>query len=101
MGILSGLSLAFYSLYSKGLLERWSSSVIVGWGMIIGGIGVTIVHFISTKEFILLSTVKYVKLSTLPLITFVVIFGTLIAFYLYLDKDTILDSERNDIIRLY
>ena len=54
--------------------------------MIIGGIGVTIVHFISTNEFILLSTMKYVKLSTLPLITFVVIFGTLIAFYLYLDS---------------
>lgn len=35
-GILSGLSLAFYSLYSKELLEKWSSSVIVGWGMIIG-----------------------------------------------------------------
>ncbi|EOP42042.1 DMT family transporter [Bacillus cereus] len=85
-GILSGLSLAFYSLYSKELLEKWSSSVIVGWGMIIGGIGVTILHFISTNEFILLSTMKYVKLSTLPLITFVVIFGTLIAFYLYLDS---------------
>ncbi len=85
-GILSGLSLAFYSLYSKELLEKWSSSVIVGWGMIIGGIGVTIVHFISTNEFILLSTMKYVKLSTLPLIIFVVIFGTLIAFYLYLDS---------------
>ena len=28
---------------------------------------------------------KYVKLNTLPLITFVIIFGTLIAFYLYLD----------------
>lgn len=37
-GILSGLSLAFYSLYSKELLEKWSSSVIVGWGMIIGGL---------------------------------------------------------------
>ncbi|KFN03963.1 eamA-like transporter family protein [Bacillus clarus] len=54
--------------------------------MIIGGIGVTILHFISTNEFILLSTMKYVKLSTLPLIGFVVIFGTLIAFYLYLDS---------------
>lgn len=50
------------------------------------GIGVTILHFVSTNEFILLSTIKYVKLSTLPLITFVVIFGTLIAFYLYLDS---------------
>ncbi|GLV63773.1 transporter [Bacillus mycoides] len=85
-GIFSGLSLAFYSLYSKELLEKWSSSVIVGWGMIIGGIGVTILHFISTNEFILLSTMNYVNLSTLPLITFVVIFGTLIAFYLYLDS---------------
>lgn len=37
-GVLSGLSLAFYSLYSKELLEKWSSSVIVGWGMIIGGL---------------------------------------------------------------
>ena len=44
------------------------------------GIGVTIVHFISTKEFILLSTVKYVKLSTLPLTTFVVILGHLLPF---------------------
>ena len=51
------------------------------WGM-----GVTIVNFITTKEFILLSTMKYVKLNTLPLITFVIIFGTLIAFYLYLDS---------------
>ena len=44
------------------------------------GIGVTIVHFISTNEFILLSTMKYVKLSTLPLITFVVISGHLLPF---------------------
>ncbi len=65
------------------------------------GIGVTIVHFITTKEFILLSTMKYVKLNTLPLITFVIIFGTLIAFYLYLRQHTILNPERNDIIRLY
>ncbi|MEY8346809.1 EamA family transporter [Bacillus cereus] len=85
-GILSGLSLAFYSLYSKELLEKWSSSVIVGWGMIIGGVGVTILHFFSTNEFILLSGMKYLQLNNLFLIAFVVIFGTLIAFYLYLDS---------------
>ncbi|CAI8744548.1 MULTISPECIES: DMT family transporter [Bacillus] len=85
-GILSGLSLAFYSLYSKELLEKWSSSVIVGWGMIIGGVGVTVLHFLSTNEFILLSGMKYLQPNNLFLITFVVIFGTLIAFYLYLDS---------------
>ncbi|HEK9102479.1 EamA family transporter [Bacillus pfraonensis] len=85
-GILSGLSLAFYSLYSKELLEKWSSSVIVGWSMIIGGIGVTTLHFLSTNEFILLSGMKYLQPNNLFLIVFVVIFGTLIAFYLYLDS---------------
>ncbi|WP_459501396.1 DMT family transporter [Bacillus sp. C1] len=85
-GILSGLSLAFYSLYSKELLEKWSSAVIVGWGMIIGGIGVIVLHFLSTNEFILLSGMKYLQPNNLFLIAFVVIFGTLIAFYLYLDS---------------
>lgn len=80
-GILSGLSLAFYSLYSKELLEKWSSSVIVGWGMIIGGVGVTVLHFLSTNEFILLSGMKYFQPNNLFLITFVVIFGTLIFFF--------------------
>ena len=68
--------------------------------MIIGGIGVTIVHFISTNEFILLSTMKYVKLSTLPLITFVVIFGHLLLLFI-LRQHTIPDSERNNIIWLH
>ena len=83
-GILSGLSLAFYSLYSKELLEKWSSSVIVGWGMIIGVLcnDCTLYFY---KQFILLSTMKYVKLSTLPLITFVVIFGHLLPF-IYIDS---------------
>lgn len=86
MGILSGLSLAFYTLYSKELLEKWSSSIIVGWGMIIGGAGVTLLNFLSTNQFILFADVKHLELNTLLLIAFVVIFGTLIAFYLYLDS---------------
>ncbi|MBM7111275.1 putative inner membrane transporter YicL [Brevibacillus laterosporus] len=85
-GILSGLSLAFYTLYSKGLLEKWASSIVVGWGMIIGGIGLTILHFISTKKFVLLARIENVTLEAFLLIGFVVIFGTLIAFYLYLES---------------
>ncbi|MEH6980075.1 DMT family transporter, partial [Bacillus pseudomycoides] len=53
---------------------------------IIGGVGVTVLHFLSTNEFILLSGMKYLQPNNLFLITFVVIFGTLIAFYLYLDS---------------
>ncbi|MGG2134569.1 DMT family transporter [Bacillus sp. S2(2024)] len=85
-GVLSGLSLAFYTLYSKSLLKKWSSAVLVGWGMIIGGIGVTIVHYFSKKGIIFLESIGNIDLNTLLLITFVVIFGTLIAFYLFLDS---------------
>lgn len=85
-GVLSGLSLAFYTLYSKSLLDKWSSAVLVGWGMIIGGIGVTIVHYFSKKEIIFLKSIENIDLNTLYLIAFVVIFGTLIAFYLFLDS---------------
>lgn len=85
-GVLSGVSLAFYTLYSKRLLERWSSAVLVGWGMIIGGLGVTVVHFFTNGEIIFLTKVENITISTLLLIAFVVIFGTLIAFYLFLDS---------------
>lgn len=100
-GILSGLSLAFYSLYSKGLLERWSSSVIVGWGMIIGGIGVTIVHFISTKRiyFIINCEICKIKYSTAHHICRH--FWDTYCLYLYLDSIRYLTPKRNDIIRLY
>lgn len=85
-GVLSGVSLAFYTLYSKGLLERWSSAVLVGWGMIIGGLGVTVVHLFTDGEIIFLTKVENITMNTLLLIAFVVIFGTLIAFYLFLDS---------------
>lgn len=85
-GILFGLFFVFYSLYLKELLEKWFFFVIVGWGMIIGGIGVMIVYFIFINEFILLLIMKYVKLSILLFIIFVVIFGIFIVFYLYLDS---------------
>ncbi|RAP29211.1 hypothetical protein C2W64_04158 [Brevibacillus laterosporus] len=85
-GILSGLTLAFYTLYSKGLLDKWASSIVVGWGMIIGGIGLTLLSFISTRKIIFLSRIENLTLETFLLIAFVVIFGTLIAFYLYLES---------------
>lgn len=85
-GVLSGLSLAFYTLYSKGLLQKWASSIVVGWGMIIGGIGLILLHYISTKEMIVLTRIDNLTLEAFLLIGFVVIFGTLIAFYLYLES---------------
>lgn len=43
-GVLSGVSLAFYTLYAGKLLNKWGSLNVIGWAMIIGGIGMSIIH---------------------------------------------------------
>lgn len=35
-GILSGVALAFYTLYARQLLHKWGSLNVIGWAMIIG-----------------------------------------------------------------
>ena len=41
-GILSGISVAVYTVYPVRLLKKYSSAAIVGWAMFIGGLGVSI-----------------------------------------------------------
>jgi drug/metabolite transporter (DMT)-like permease len=77
-GVLSGVALAFYSLYSKELRQYYSASVLVGWGMVIGGIAMSFVH----SPFDVSGVVW--TIPTISKIVFVVIFGTLLAFYLYM-----------------
>lgn len=77
-GILSGVAAAFYTLYAVNLLEKYSSLVIVGWAMIIGGVALSFIHpawQISFADF----TVK-----AFLYLTFVIIFGTMIAFWFFI-----------------
>lgn len=100
-GILSGLSLAFYSLYSKELLEKWSSSVIVGWGMIIGGYWCNdcTLYFYKRIHFIINYEICKTKYPTAHHIcrhfrdTYCLLF--------ILRQHKIPDSERNNIIWLH
>src|SRR5699024_9006347 len=43
-GLLSAISLAFYTLYPVTLLQKFDSMVIVGWAMLIGGIVLNLIH---------------------------------------------------------
>jgi drug/metabolite transporter (DMT)-like permease len=79
-GVLSGIALAFYTLSSAQFLKKWNSMVVVGWGMLIGGASMTIVAFPSTLSNIIWGT------DTLLLILFVVFFGTLLAFWLFVES---------------
>lgn len=78
-GISSAFAAAFYTLQPRHLLGKYGSSVVVGWGMLIGGIAFSFIH--QPWNF----TGQWSVTSILSVI-FVVLFGTLIAFYCYLES---------------
>lgn len=79
-GLLSGVALAFYTVYPSDLLQRHGAKVVVGWGMMIGGSGLSFINppwYIQATEF---SSAAWLYL------VFVILFGTLLPFYLYMDS---------------
>ncbi|MCM3567787.1 DMT family transporter [Neobacillus mesonae] len=78
-GILSAFALAFYSLYPSRLLSKWGSLITVGWGMLLGGIGFSFFH----PPWKVQGTWS---LSSFLAVVFVVILGTLIAFFCYMES---------------
>ncbi|MDP1509966.1 EamA family transporter [Paenibacillus sp. CMAA1739] len=79
-GILSAIALAFYTLYAIPLLKQYDSLVIVGWAMIIGGLGLSLIHPPWQVDFKTLTPETYLYLA------FVIIFGTMIAFWFYIES---------------
>ncbi|MDN4082384.1 EamA family transporter [Paenibacillus polymyxa] len=79
-GILSAIALAFYTLYAIPLLKQYDSLVIVGWAMVIGGFGLSLIHPPWQVDF------KALTLDTYLYLAFVIIFGTMIAFWFYIES---------------
>lgn len=77
-GTLSGVSLAFYTLFSGPLLKQYSIQLIMGWGMLVGGIGMNLINPVWSVPDIVWSP------AVICSILFVVLFGTFAAFYLYI-----------------
>jgi len=78
-GLTSAIALAFYTLHPLKLLARWGSTIVVGWGMLIGGICFSFIHPPWVFEG------KW-SISSFLAVVFVVAFGTIIAFYCYLES---------------
>ncbi|UXR73718.1 DMT family transporter [Staphylococcus sp. IVB6238] len=79
-GLLSALVLAFYTVYPVRLLARWGSLNVVGWGMFIGVIALSFVHppwQVALSDW---------TLQTHLLFWFAIIFGTMLAFWFYIDS---------------
>ncbi|MCT8138321.1 EamA family transporter [Anaerobacillus sp. CMMVII] len=78
-GLASAFALAFYTLQPIKLLKQYGSFVVVGWGMIVGGIGMSFIHPPWKVQ-------ASFSLSSVMAIIFVIIFGTLLAFVCYLES---------------
>jgi drug/metabolite transporter (DMT)-like permease len=76
-GLASAVALAFYSIQPERLLKENEATVLVGWGMVIGGLG-----FCGVSQPWDVPGVWGV--STLAAVAFIVLLGTLFAFYGYL-----------------
>ena len=90
-GIASAITLAIYTLQPKALLAKYNSALVVGWGMFIGGIVFSFVKAPWQVE-------GDWDLKTFLGVAFTIIFGTLIAFYAYLNAVKIIGGQKTSLL---
>ncbi|WP_039234315.1 DMT family transporter [Bacillus thermotolerans] len=78
-GISAAVALGIYTLLPLKLLQRWGSEIVVGWGMVIAGIVFSLFY----PPWELTGTFSFV---TIVAVVFVIVFGTLLSFYFYLES---------------
>ena len=84
-GLSSALAMAFYTVYPGALQARYTSPVVVGWGMLLGGLALNCYHPFWAFE-------GYVDTMAVLMIGFIVLFATFLSFYLYLVSVTIIGA---------
>ncbi|MDW9379084.1 DMT family transporter [Chryseobacterium sp. JV558] len=90
-GLASAVALAVYTLQPAQLLLKYKSSLIIGWGMLCAGI---VFSFVKAPWDIQGTW----DLQTFGYTAFIVIFGTLIAFYFYLSAVQIIGGQKTSLL---
>lgn len=93
-GILSALGLAFYTIYPIKLLKKWGSFITIGWGMLIGGIVFSIIR--APWQF---EGQWHIEANFAFL--FVVVCGTVLSFYFYLDSLKYLSASETSLLACF
>ncbi len=93
-GIGSAIALAFYSLQPRKLLAKYGSLVIVGWGMLFGSVAANVIHPIWQLD-------GELTFDALLQILIVVIFGTAVAYLIYLSSLQFISSSLASILTAF
>lgn len=91
-GIISAITLAFYTLYAKTLLANFSSLLIIGWGMLIAGLCMQWIHPIWTTGDI------HFSFETNIALFFTIFFGTAIAFWFFFQSVGYLSAKESTLL---
>lgn len=76
-GMVSAVSLVVYTLQPARLMQRYSTLLTLGWGMLLGGLTLMILLRPWTLHVI-------IDGGTLSALGFIILFGTIVSFYCYL-----------------
>lgn len=90
-GLASAIALATYSITPEGLLKRHDTTVVIGWGMLIGGVALSFINnpFAVSGNW---------DLITFLLAAFVILPGSLVAFYSYLTAVKIIGPTKSSLL---
>lgn len=84
-GLMSAVALAFYTIQPVGLLRTYSPATVTGWGMLLGGLAFA--PFTRPWE------IQGIwDLEALAAFSYIIVFGSVIAFYIFLTSVTIIGA---------
>ncbi|MDV6331362.1 EamA family transporter [Asticcacaulis sp. 201] len=90
-GLGSAVALAFYSIQPLSLMHRYAPPVVIGWGMLIGGVLLSLVR----PPWAIAGTWDA---ATIGAYAFVIVFGTLVPFYAYLTAVKIIGPQTGSLL---
>lgn len=93
-GIGSAIALAFYSIQPRNLLCKYGSFTIVGWGMILGSIVANLYHPVWRID-------GLINAASFSQLVIVVVFGTAIAYLIYLSSLKFISSALASILTAF
>lgn len=94
-GLLSAVAAAFYTLYPRGLIQRFDATMVTGWGMLTGSL--FLMPFYAPWTF---SDFR-VSWISISLVLFVIIFGTAVAFLFYLGSLKYIRASEASILSVF
>jgi drug/metabolite transporter (DMT)-like permease len=90
-GLASAVAAAFNSIQPARILRQYGASAVGGWGMVVGGVALAFVRPPWDTQG-MWDTTSYVFL------TFIILFGTLAAFYLYITALRLIGAQKSSLL---